>query len=157
MKQLILLIKKYLFLTCLLKGIILVLIMLSTTVHGSDQSFSGINLVSKISSQKRAQIAQKCVDQASKMMVFQKGKLTVKKIRYIPLKIVMEEFGRITGVTVLWEAPEVKKLVSLGFTDHSLDKAVRNILHGESYLLFYTSTQEGEKLTKILILPRAKG
>ena len=87
-------------------------------------------------------------------MKFQHGKLTA-HFSSAPLNSVMEEFSRLTGVKVLWQDRAVDGLVSAGFTSLSPDEAVRQILHGESYLLFYSSNKEGEELARILILPRA--
>ncbi len=87
-------------------------------------------------------------------MKFQDGKLSA-HFSSAPLNSVMEEFSRLTGVKVLWQDNAVDGPVSAGFTSLSPDEAVRQILHGESYLLFYSSNKEGEKLARILILPRA--
>lgn len=89
-------------------------------------------------------------------MEFQDGKLNA-HFSSAPLNSVMEEFSRLTGVKVLWQDREVDGPVSAGFTSLSPEEAVRNILHGESYLLFYTSHKGGEELVRILILPRAGG
>lgn len=134
-------------------GIMLSVILVSTPGYGAVPSEITIDNTSPISSQKKTNSEKKAVKPAPKEMVFQDGKLTT-RITAKPLNKVMEKFSRLTGVEIEWQGQEVEKLISSGITDRSPDKTVKNILHGESYLLFFTSAEEGEHLSRILILSR---
>jgi len=87
-------------------------------------------------------------------MVLQNGKLTA-QIPSAPLKQVMDEFSRITGISVLWKEREIERTVSAEFSDRSPVEAAINILHGESYILFSSSNEKEEGLSGIMVLPRA--
>jgi hypothetical protein len=113
------------------------------------------DLALKANTQKRPPKDKKTTKQTKERMVFRDGKLTA-RIPSASLKQVMEEFSRRTGVKVLWQDRQMDRNISVGFSERSTEEALQNILHGENYLLFYTSAKEGEKLTRILILPNNK-
>ncbi len=131
----------------------LILILASTMAYAAVQSDITTDISSIMIIQDKKPSGKKAVKPAAREMVYQDGKLTT-RITSKPLDKVMEEFSRLTGVKVVWQEQKIKKLISSGITNRSLDEAAQNILHGESYLLFYDSTEEGENLSRILILSR---
>lgn len=153
MKQLILNITRHSHFGRYCYGILLSVILFSTPGHGAVPSNTDSDNASKITSHKKTLSDKKAVKPAPKEMVFQEGKLTT-RITAKPLNKVMEKFSRFTGIKIEWQDQEIEKLISSGITDRPLDEAVKNILHGESYLLFYASVEEGENLSRILILSR---
>jgi hypothetical protein len=147
--------KKYWFLLGLIGRIMLFLILLSLPGYTATiPKQSTYNLALELITQERPPKDKKSIKHMKERMILQDGKLTA-HIPSAPLNSVMEEFSRLTGVKVLWQDKEVDGPVSAGFTARSPEEAIRQILHGESYLLFYSSTKEGEELARILILPRA--
>jgi len=87
----------------------------------------------------------------SQMMTFKEGKFTA-RIYSTPLRMVMEEFSRLSGVNVSWTGPETEDLISIRFANLSPDRAVEKILDGQSYLLFYNAIENGDKLTRVKII-----
>jgi len=126
--------KKHLHLTKLLGNILMVLIVTSSRGYGETSQ----------------------LDPAGVEIELQGGRLTA-AITSAPLRKVMKEFGRSTGVKVLWQGREAERMVGVRFTDLFPDEAVRRILHSENYVLFYTSSKGREKLEKILIIPHEGG
>ena len=126
--------KKHLLLTKLLGNILMVLIVTSSRGYGETSQ----------------------LDPAGVEIELRGGKLTA-AITSAPLRKVMKEFSRSTGVKVLWQGREAERMVGVRFTGLFPDDAVRRILHSENYVLFYTSTKGREKLEKILIIPHEGG
>jgi len=74
------------------------------------------------------------------------------KISAAPLEQVMAEISRLSGARVRWlNGQAEEKPVSVEFTALPTPEALRSILGERSFLLFYTPTKEGAKLTDIWI------
>jgi hypothetical protein len=156
MKKLILISMNYFLLSRLIGSIILLLILFSVSAYGSTLfKESTVNLASKVNSKVNSPKDQKNIKKTKKLMVSHNGKLTA-RVPSAPLKQVMDEFSKLTGVKVLWEDYHQDRYISVGFYERSIEDAVLNILYDENYLLFYSSSNEEDKLTKILILPNNK-
>lgn len=95
-------------------------------------------------------------DPIPKALALEGGRLTV-NLTSTSLREVMEEIGRCTGVEVSWLGKGTGRTVSVNLSDLSVVDAVRRILRKENYVLFYTSTEDTEKLSRVLILPRDAG
>jgi hypothetical protein len=84
-------------------------------------------------------------------IALQDGKLTA-QIVAAPLRQVMEEMSRLSGARVRWLSGQAEeKPVSVEFTALPLPEALQRILREMNFLLFYTSTGKGVKLTEIWI------
>jgi hypothetical protein len=83
-------------------------------------------------------------------MALQGGRLTA-RIVAVPLPQLIEQVGKLTGARVRWLSPKEETRVSMEFTDAPLPQALRQILGRRNFLLFYTSTGEGAKLSRIWI------
>jgi hypothetical protein len=115
-----------------------------------------MDVANTISGKKKTTDDQKKEAVAKAMaMIFKEGQLTV-RITSTPLKHVMDELGRLTGVTISWLHPDTDQRISAGFANLPLHEAVQHILYGESYVLSYASTEEGETLSEILIVSESK-
>lgn len=83
-------------------------------------------------------------------LTFQSGKLTA-QIMATPLWQVMEEVSRVSNVRVLWLNARGEEAVSAEFTALPISEALKQILKEKNFLLFYTATPEGERLTQVWI------
>ena len=82
----------------------------------------------------------------------QNGRLTAHVVA-TPFRQVMEEMSRVSGARIRWLGDHAEeKLVSVEFTALPLPEALRRILREMNFLLFYTSTGNGTKLTEVWIL-----
>jgi len=85
-------------------------------------------------------------------ITLQDGRLTA-QVAATPLRQVMEEMSRVSGVRVRWFSDHAEeKPVSVEFTALPLPEALRRILKEMNFLLFYTSTENSVKLTEVWIL-----
>ena len=81
----------------------------------------------------------------------QDGKLSV-QINAAPLWQVMVEVSRVSGARVRWLNGQAEETpVSVEFAALPTPEALRRILGERSFLLFYTPTKQGAKLTEIWI------
>jgi hypothetical protein len=88
-------------------------------------------------------------------MIYRDGKLTV-NMPSIRLNEAMKEFSRVTGIEVIWHRGEICKPVELGFSAYSVQEAIERLLYGESYMLFFSSADRGQGITRITILGHKK-
>src|SRR5262249_55155716 len=90
-------------------------------------------------------------DPAPGQISVQDGKLSA-QISATSVRQVMEEVSRLSEARVRWlNGQTEEKLVSVEFTALPMAEALRRILGERSFLLFYTPTKEGAKLTDIWI------
>jgi len=85
------------------------------------------------------------------------GKLTAQLVA-APLRQVIEEVSRRSGAQVRWLGSQAEeRLVSVEFTALPLPEALGRILGETNFLLFYTPTGGGTKLTQIWISAKGTG
>jgi hypothetical protein len=84
------------------------------------------------------------------IITFRDEQLTV-RITAAPLRQVMGEISRLSGAQVRWLSQEGEDLTSVEFTALPVTDALRRLLGGRNFLLFYTATGEETKLTQIWI------
>jgi hypothetical protein len=90
-------------------------------------------------------------------IALQDGKLTV-HTRKAPLRQVMEEISRLSGVQVRWMEPNAgEQEVSVKLTDFPVSAVLRRVLRETNFILFYTGTGEGATLTHIWIASKGEG
>lgn len=96
-------------------------------------------------------------EDVSEQITFQDGKLTARIVR-APLRQMMEEISRLSGVQVRWLDAEVREqAVSVEFTALSLPEAIRRILSTTNFLLVSTAGSGGTQLAQIWIAARGDG
>jgi hypothetical protein len=83
-------------------------------------------------------------------ITLQDEKLTA-RIAAAPLQQVMEEIGRLSKVRVLWLNQRGEESVSVEFAALPFSEAVKRILAGRNFMLFYASTADGPQPTQIWI------
>jgi hypothetical protein len=87
-------------------------------------------------------------------MTVEGGQLTA-RIPAASLGQVLEEVSRLSGARLLWLNEEGREeKVSVEFTDLPFDEALRRIIGGKNFLLFYSSAAQGRRLTQIWISAR---
>lgn len=90
-------------------------------------------------------------------LTWQDGQLTA-RLGAISLDQVMQEVSRVSGAQVVWLHGVEKELpVTVEFTALPLAEALRRILNGKNFMLFYASTTEGMRLRQIWISSPGKG
>jgi hypothetical protein len=89
-------------------------------------------------------------------IIFQNEQLTT-TITTTPLREIMEELHRVSGVQVRWLDAEGEEPVSMNFVALPLSKAIPRLLRERNFLLFYSSTGEGARLTQVWISSRKTG
>ena len=89
------------------------------------------------------------------------GKLTLHnetlaaRVTAVPLGQVMASLSRLSGAHVVWRTPRDEKPVSVEFPALPFVKALTRILREKNFMLFYTPTREGLRLSQIWISSRA--
>jgi hypothetical protein len=96
------------------------------------------------------------VRRVPKALALEQGRLTV-KTSSTSLRQVMEELSSLTGVEVSWLGKGMGRTVSVNLSDLPVEDAIRRILRKENYVLFYTSREGSDELSRVLILPRDTG
>jgi hypothetical protein len=90
-------------------------------------------------------------------MTFHDGQLTA-RIATAPLRQVMAEVSRLSGVQVRWmDAAVGEQAVSVECRDLALAEAVRRMLRATNFLFVYAPRNEGVRLTQIWIASREDG
>ncbi|MCS6925681.1 MAG: hypothetical protein NZ578_07255 [Candidatus Binatia bacterium] len=85
-----------------------------------------------------------------KTLTFQNGRLSA-HLSATPIRQVMEHLGSLTGARVLWLHQAEDTPVSVDFTDLPLADALRRILGGRNFMLFYRSSGQETWLSEIWI------
>lgn len=93
------------------------------------------------------------VDPVPKSMWMQDGRLSV-RITSAPLRQIVEDLGRFTGVEVSWLGKGTGRKLSVNLAGLTVEEAFRRILREEGYVFFYTTTEGEEKLARVLIHSR---
>jgi hypothetical protein len=90
-------------------------------------------------------------------LTWQDGQLTA-QLGATPLEQVMQEVSRLSGAQVVWLPGVERELpVAVEFTALPLAEALRRILNGKNFMLFYATTTEGMRLRRIWISSPGKG
>lgn len=83
-------------------------------------------------------------------LVLEDGKVTA-QLNAVSLHHVLQELGRLSGAQIRWLGPADESTVSVDFADLSLPEALRRLLGGKNFMLFYTSEGEELQLTRIWV------
>jgi hypothetical protein len=89
-------------------------------------------------------------------ITFRNEKLTT-KITATSLRQVMEEISKVSGVQLRWLDSGGEEPVTVDFVALPLSKAIPRLLGERHFLLFYSSTGEGARLTQVWISSRKTG
>jgi hypothetical protein len=84
------------------------------------------------------------------IVTFRNERLTV-RVTAVPLRQVMGEISRLSGAQLRWLSPAGEELTSVEFTALPIADALRRLLGGKNFLLFYTALGAKAKLTQIRI------
>jgi hypothetical protein len=113
----------------------------------------GILLVSNLGF---ALTGEKKTEVKAPSMTYRDGKISA-NMPSTTLYEAMKEFSRVTGIEVIWRPEEIRKPVELAFSGYSVEEAIKSLLSGESYLLFYSSTnREQNNIVRIQIVGHRK-
>jgi hypothetical protein len=89
-------------------------------------------------------------------ITLQDGQLAA-KIATVPLRQVLEEFSRLSGVQVRWLSPaDEEEAISVEFPPLPIAEALRRILCEKNFLLFYITVRGEPRLTQVWISSRGK-
>jgi hypothetical protein len=69
----------------------------------------------------------------------------------------MAEISRVSGVQIRWLDPEGEEPVSVNFVALPLSEALQRLLNERNFLLFYSSTGEGARLTQVWVSSKKTG
>ncbi|MGH8538731.1 MAG: hypothetical protein ACREXM_20405, partial [Gammaproteobacteria bacterium] len=88
-------------------------------------------------------------------ITLQDGKMTA-RIVAAPLRRVIEEVNKLSGVKARWLSLDGEEPVSVEFTDLPFSEALRRILGEKDFVLFDPSAREGARPPQIWIYPRGQ-
>jgi hypothetical protein len=91
----------------------------------------------------------------SGVMLLHEEKLTV-QVTGVSLRQVLAEFEKLSGTRVRWLTQSTDMQISVTFFALPLTEALPRLLGEHSFLLFYSSTQEGVKPSQLWISARAQ-
>lgn len=83
-------------------------------------------------------------------LVLEDEKVTA-RLNAVSLHHVLQELGQLSGAQIRWLGPASESTVSVDFADLSLSEALRRLLGGKNFMLFYTSEGEELQLTRIWV------
>ena len=83
-------------------------------------------------------------------LIFHDQKLNA-RITTVPLRHVLDEVGRLTGVQIYWTNGGGAEPVSVEFRALPLSTALRRLLYGQNFMLFYRVGDGEDRLTQIWI------
>jgi hypothetical protein len=135
---------------CCWLGMIISIILASTSAF-SDQRDNTTLLESK-SNRDIHQRNLKHPREIRHVMTLHDEKLTA-NMQSITVDQAIENLSRVTGIKVVWLGSKITRKISLGFTGRSMEEAIKEILHDESYMLSYAARENVQVITKIIILP----
>ena len=89
-------------------------------------------------------------------VTFQGEKLTA-TFTAISLRQIMEEISEVSGVQIRWLDTEGEELMTVDFVAMPLSRVIPQLLRDRNFVLFYSSTGPGTRLTQIWISSRKAG
>jgi hypothetical protein len=92
----------------------------------------------------------------SGVMTLQNGRLTLSVVG-VPLRRVLEEFGRLGGTHIRWLNSDGTAPLSITFSEVPVSVAIQRILGENNFLLFYSLTTRGLQLSQIWIASTKAG
>lgn len=90
-----------------------------------------------------------------KELTFHDRKLTA-RITAVPLRQVLDEVGRLSGVHIRWTNAGGAEPISMEFTALPLADALARLLAGQNFMVFYRSVTGEERLTQVWISSRGR-
>lgn len=92
----------------------------------------------------------------SGVMTLQNGRLTLNVVG-VPLRHVLEEFGRLSGTHIRWLNADGSPPLSMTFSEVPVSLAIQRILGENNFLLFYSLTTGGLQLSQIWVVSQKIG
>lgn len=90
--------------------------------------------------------------QTKPAIILRDGSLSV-NLPSTTLKQAVKEISRVAGIEVDWSGPDSDKQVSYTFSGRNIEEALQEILHGENYILSYSSQGGVPIISKVIVLP----